>query len=222
MVAYGSCLFLLTHFMLPQTPLQNLQTCWKFILESYKRHGIQERYRGMNKLSLFKRKQGGPKLKGRAAQVQNLALPLAELWEKYMNPHLAIHKKILTLLRLNVAMEKIMKENRSSLAFDAEDANNFKKCGFALAQIHRELTQHFAEEEQPLFQDIPKLHAMQHSILSCHVINPRLTWCFRQEDNMNIHRTLARSCAQGLKGPAVTTKIVAKMRIALHLQLCKQ
>ena len=81
---------------------------------------------------------------------------------------------------------------------------------------------HFAEEDKPIFQDIPKLHAMLHSVLTCDVLNPRLTWCFRQEDNMNVHRTLAKSCSHGVRGPAGTGKMVAKMRIALHLQLSKQ
>ena len=44
----------------------------------------------------------------------------------------------------------------------------------------------------------------------------RLTWCFRQEDNMSVRRTLAQSCCRGIRGPQVTAKMVAKMRIALH------
>ena len=92
----------------------------------------------MAKLSLFMRKKGGPKLKGRASQVQNLAVPLLELWASCMSSSIEIHKKVLTMLKLNVAIEKLMKQNKSSLAFDKEDAQNFKKCGFALAQLHRD------------------------------------------------------------------------------------
>ena len=64
---------------------------------------------------------------------------------------------------------------------------------------------------------IPKLHAFLHCALASSYLSPRLTCCFRQEDNMNVHRTLAQS--RGIRGPQVTAKMVAKMGIALHLQL---
>lgn len=70
-----------------------------------------------------------------------------------------------------------------------------------------DLAQHFKDEEKPLFQDIPKIHPVLHSALASGYINPRLTWCFRQEDNMNVHRTLAKSRCKGLQGPLVTAKL---------------
>ena len=176
-----------------------------------------ERYRGMTKLSLFMRKKGGPKLKGRAAQVQHLAAPLCALWQSKMNPHVEVHRKILTLLKTSVEMNSLLQANQHKLAFDPEEAERFKKCAFAGAQLHRDLSQHFAEEEKPLFADIPKIHANLHCALACPYLNPRLTWCFRQEDNMNVHRVLAKSCCKGIKGPQVTAKMVAKLRVAMHI-----
>lgn len=221
MIVAGSVLYLLCFHTLGETPLKNLQTCWKFLLESYKELGITERYRGMRKLTMFCKKKGGPKLKGRAAQVQNIARPLLALWEKYMSPHLEIRKKIRTLLKINVAEEKLLSQNLEALAFNAEDSKDFQQLCFAAAQLHMDLAQHFKDEEKPLFQDIPKIHPVLHSALASGYLNPRLTWCFRQEDNMNVHRTLAKSCCKGLQGPLVTAKMVAKLRIAMHLQLSK-
>ena len=106
-----------------------------------------------------------------------------------------------------------MAQSKSRLAF--------QKLCFAGAQLHMDLAQHFKDEEKPLFQDIPKIHPVLHSALASGYINPRLTWCFRQEDNMNVHRTLAKSRCKGLQGPLVTAKMVAKLRIALRLQLSK-
>ena len=217
-VAFGSILWLLCFEILEDTPLKNLQSCWQFILQSYKAHGITERYRGMRKLTMFCKKKGGPKLKGRAAQVQNLTKPLLELWQHHMNSGSEINRKILTMLRLDVAMEKIMKDNSENLAFAPPDSINFKKFGFAAAQIHRDLALHFATHKPPLFADIPKLHAVLHSVLACDYLNPKLTWCFRQESNMNVRKTLAMSCARGIQGPQVTAKMVAKMRVALDIQ----
>ena len=90
---------------------------------------------------------------------------------------------------------------------------------FGMAQLHSSLNIGYEENGAQLFAAIPKLHAFVHCALASSYLSPRLTWCFRQEDNMNVHRTLAQSCCRGIKGPQVTAKMVAKMRIALHLQL---
>jgi len=221
MVFFGSCLWLLCYAILPKSPKANLDTCWEDILKTYKEKGIVERYRGMTKLTLFNRKKGGPKLKGRAAQIQAFAEPMQFLWAKHSSPDVDVHRKIKTWLNLNVKVERILKDNQDQLALQGDDYLKFKGWSFAMAQIHRHLSQHFADEGLPLFSDIPKIHCWLHSVLASQFLNPRLTWCFRQEDNMNARRTLAQSCCRGIRGPQVTAKMVAKMRIALHLQLDK-
>ena len=219
MVFHGSCLWLLCHELLPEAPLQNLQTCWQKILSVYKEKHIVERYRGMNKLSLFKRKSGGPKLKGRAAQIAAIAEPMLALWTDFMDTEDEKHKQIRTWLKLNVAVEKLIKENSNTLAFSTADHSRLKQMCFGMAQLHRSLNISYEENGAQLFAAIPKLHAFLHCALASSYLSPRLTWCFRQEDNMNVHRTLAQSCCRGIRGPQVTAKMVAKMRIALHLQL---
>ena len=221
MVFHGSCLWLLCHELLPDSPLENLKTCWEKILSVYKEKHILERYRGMNKLSLFQRKSGGPKLKGGAAQVASLAESMLQLWTDKMNIADQQHKQIRTWLKLNVAVEKLIKDNEQELAFSQKDHSSLQTMCFEMAQLHRALKQSYADTGAKLFADIPKLHAWLHCALASSYLNPRLTWCFRQEDNMSVHRTLAQSCCRGIRGPQVTAKMVAKMRIALHLQLDK-
>ena len=215
----GSILQLLTVHMLPGTPLENLQVCWKHLLDSYKTLGIQERYRGMRKLTLFQRKKQPPKLKGRASQIAALAEPLLQLWQMYMNEELAVHQKIRTLLKLNVALEKMMKQFQGALAFPEAEGNLFIKYSFALCQLHLELGHHFKDEELPLFPSLPKMHMLLHACKLCKIINPRLTWCFRGEDLQKISRNLAASSARGLQGPKVCVKMAAKLRVAWHLRL---
>ena len=105
-------------------------------------------------------------------------------------------------------------ENENQPAF-----STLKQMCFGMAQLHRSLNIGYEEKGAQLFADIPKLHAFLHCALASSYLSPRLTCCFRQEDNMNVHRTLAQSCCRGIRGPQVTAKMVAKMRIALHLQL---
>ena len=223
MVFIGSCLWLLCHKILPKTALENLQTCWVCINEVYKAQQIVSRYRGMNKLTLFQRKKGGPKIKGRAAQVASLAEPLFVLWGRHMDATNLLHKKIKTWLKLNMLTERILKENAQNLALEPDECQTFKSMSFAMAQLHRDLAQSFlGKEETTLFADIPKLHTWLHSVLASEYLNPRLTWCFRQEDYMGVQRCLARSSCRGLKGPQVTAKIISKVRVAMHIQLTKE
>ena len=218
-VSYGSIMHLLTMHMLPGSPLANLQVCWQHILASYKSMGIVERYRGMRKLSLFERKKQPPKMKGRAAQIAAFGRPLLALWEANMNPELEVHRKIRTLLKVNVAMEKIMEECKALLYFPPEQATVFVKYAFALCQLHLDLGQHFRENDMALFPSLPKMHMLLHTCKMCHVLNPRLTWCFRGEDLQKISRSLAASCARGLRGPQVCVKMASKLRVAWHLRL---
>jgi hypothetical protein len=220
MVFLASCLWLLCYRVLPgDDPLANLQTCWAKISAVYKENKIADRYRGMSKLSLFERKKGGPKLKGRAAQVASLAIPMFHLWADNMDGGNILHKKIKTWLKMNMLTEQILKENAEGLALESECCSKFKTMSFAMAQLHRDLAQSYMDEEVTLFSDIPKIHTWLHSVLSSHVLSPRLTWCFRQEDYMSVQRTLAKSCCKGLKGPQVTAKIMSKVRIAMHIHL---
>ena len=169
--------------------------------------------------SVFVRKKGGPKLKGRAAQVAALAEPMLDLWQSFMDPADPAHKQIKTWLKMNVLTEKILKNNADNLAVCEQDYSNFKRWSFAMAQVHLSLEQHYGEEDTKLFSAIPKLHSWLHSVLSSNFCNPRLSWCFRQEDYMAVQRTLAKASCKGLRGPQVTAKIVAKVRVAMHIHL---
>ena len=220
MVFLASCLWLLCYKILPDaSPLANLQACWTKISAVYKEEKISDRYRGMSKLSIFERKKGGPKLKGRASQVASLAVPMFHLWVENMDAANPLHKKIKTWLKMNMLTEKNLKENAEVLALGPEASSKFKTMSFAMAQLHRDLAQSFLDEQVTLFSDIPKIHTWLHSVLASDVLSPRLSWCFRQEDYMSVQRTLARSCCRGLKGPQVTAKVISKVRIAMHLHL---
>ncbi|CAE7458459.1 unnamed protein product [Symbiodinium sp. CCMP2592] len=220
-ISFGSVLDLLVSHLMADSPLTNLGQCWDKIVTSYKRLGISERYRGFRKLTMFQRKKKCPKLKGRAGQIAAFGEPLLELWEEHMHPDLAVHCKIRTYLRLNIAMEKIMKECRAETAFPEPQATNFIEYAFAMCNLHMELGAHFEAEGLKLFSPLPKLHLLLHTVLLCRHINPRLTWCYKGEDLQKVSRSLAASCARGLRGPAVTVKRVSKLRAAWNLRLSK-
>ena len=85
-------------------------------------------------------------MKGRAAQIQAFAEPMQFLWAKHSSPDVDVHRKIKTWLNLNVKVERILKDNQDQLALQGDDYLKFKGWSFAMAQIHRHLSQHFADE----------------------------------------------------------------------------
>lgn len=94
MVFLASCLWLLCYRILPDSPLQNFKACWDKVLEVCKKKQIHDRYRGWNNFGVFVRKKGGPKFKGRAAQVAALAEPMLDLWQSFMDPADPARKQI--------------------------------------------------------------------------------------------------------------------------------
>ncbi|CAE7244492.1 unnamed protein product [Symbiodinium microadriaticum] len=90
-------------------------------------------------MTMFQRKKKCPKLKGRAGQISAFGEPLLALWQEHMKPDIEVHCKIRTYLRLNNAMEKIMKECRAETAFPEPYATNFIKYSFAMCNLHLEL-----------------------------------------------------------------------------------
>ena len=85
--AYGSVFYLLTHECLDDEPLQNLLTVGRFIKSFQKtdntRHKCRQR---LTKLTMFVRKSGFPKLKGRAADIMGLDMAMKSCWEEYKDP----------------------------------------------------------------------------------------------------------------------------------------
>ena len=101
------------------------------------------------------------------------------------------------------SLERMLKDNQDPLALQRDDYLKFNQMSFAMAQIHRHVSQHFADEGLPLFSDIPKIHCWLHSVLASQFLNPRLTWLQRHQ----------RTPCHYKDGD--------KMRIAVHLNFCK-
>ncbi len=63
---FGSVFILLVYDVLPGTPQANLDECWEFIQDYYKAHNTAYQYQYLNKLTMFVRKTGYTKLRGKS------------------------------------------------------------------------------------------------------------------------------------------------------------
>lgn len=220
---YGGVLFLLTHFMMPNSPLDNLQVLWQRMKYWYSVVGTKHRYHYFNRLTMFMRKTGPPKLRGKGGEVIGLGSIMVQLWQEFYNQNLEVHRMILQMLRCNQRMEALMSEYKLETAFDAHGAEQFKAATFQMCHLNALLHNFFLEDPamKGAFAVTMKLHMLSHVALHCHQINPRLTWCFSGEDHMGVAKKLGQSCAKGLEPEEVNTKMIMHWRYAMHQELTK-
>ena len=220
---FGAVFFLLTHFLLPAGPLDNLQFLWQRIKHWYSVVGTKHKYHHFNRLTMFVRKAGPPKLRGRGAEVLGLCSIMPQLWQEHMNHNLEAHRMILQMLKCNQRMEDLMSLYRDETAFPADGAEEFRAAAFQMCQLNALLHQFYLDdpEMKGAFAVTMKLHMLLHLALHCHQINPRLARCFSGEDNMAVAKKLGQSCAKGLEPEMVNSKMVLHWRFAMHQELTK-
>jgi len=112
--AFGGALYLWTFHVGPGTEQENLRTFDTFLKNFYRTNKTTSRYSSMLSSRMFLNKKG-VKLKGKAAQVKALGLPLLLFWEQNYNTEIEIRKKILLYLKLNVKCEKILECHKGDM-----------------------------------------------------------------------------------------------------------
>ena len=93
----GSTLYVLVQHVLPGSVEDNVSTVWRDIEIIYDELDSENRYGHMRQTMFHKKSQ--PKLMGKAGEVKDLGPVMVRVWEKYMNPNLLIHQKILIVLK---------------------------------------------------------------------------------------------------------------------------
>ena len=144
---YGSILYLLTHVILGGSPINNLKTVWAKIERFYKesRTPASRRFRSLGKLSMFVRKTGYPKLRGKGYELKNFGRALLCAWEHFMKPHIIIHQQILLMLKMNVRMEDLLSKNKLLWVLPAAAAREFQESARATLLVYNAVARHFAK-----------------------------------------------------------------------------
>ena len=213
-------LYYLTHIWLRGSPAENAVHIWKQVQEAYKVLGVSDRFYDLSKINMFVKKNTC-KLKGKAAQVKGLVLPLAHVWEAHYNPHCLVHRKIRAMLIANATMELLMTKNKKLTAFPSADALKMRNQCHVMARLMWDLSQHFAAEEglPHMFICTSKLHML---VLICEytqAVSPRLFWCYSAEDFMGVIRKICRNCAKGTPPLQGGQKALEHWRMLFALQL---
>jgi hypothetical protein len=215
---FGSVMYALMFFVMPKSPQENMNDCWQFILAFYKQHRTPHRYRYLKKLTMFVRKTGGPKLRGRAAEIRSFGGPLLALWQNYMRPDREVHRSTHLMLKLNVSMEGLMNLHKVFYKLPAVAAEQVKNSAFVMAQLQQQLATFFEGDfpDLHLFSVTTKMHLLLHIAHDARFINPRLTWCFAGEDQQHRVQTLTKASVKGNNPTTAACKMIRRYRVGLH------
>ena len=219
---YGSIMFLLVFHVLPGEPLANLKHIGAFIKEFQKGDKTRQKFRPrLDKLSMFQKAKGFPKLKGRAADIRGLDKAMMACWEHHLDSDNPQYLQISALLQLNVEVHDVLDRFSPKMGYlalpDNVHAEVLPKC-FQMVQLHVQLQDHYAATDLQIFNLTSKTHFCLHTMQLSNAIHPYLTWCFKGETKMKAVQRLWKSCLDGNKHWAVAQAAALKNR---HLHFLK-
>ena len=214
---YAAVLTRLCYHVLPATPLANIQTVWKAIVEEYKRQNVPVRFRYLNSLRMFIRQKGPPKLRGKGAEIKYLAGPMAAVWQRFQNNALVMHKEISLMLRLNEFLENILTDHRGNFSL-GDDAARFEEGMQKMLVLQSKVAADLAEAGSPIMSITEKSHFLQHSAMLSKYLSPRMVRAFAGEDQQKRVQTLGKASVKGLGPKTACFKMVTRYRLALHFR----
>ena len=148
---FGSTLWVLCFMVMIGTLEENLDWCWAFTKPFYKEHRATTRYRYFNRVSMFVRKAGYPKLRGKVNEIRHFGPVLLALWAACAYPASELHQRIRLMLKLNVRLESILTEHPGDFALPGTAASEFQEAAFAMAQLQTAIAAHFMGQGQQLY-----------------------------------------------------------------------
>jgi len=195
------------------SPEDNCIALWKAILEAYKELDTNNQY-GILKLSMFGPNASGyPVLKGRAAVIKSFTPALMRVWAAKMNPLDEVHQRIHLVLETGMEMDAVLDRHVDEFRLPPAVAERFFKLCLSHAQTISSLANLHGLK---LFNVTMKVHYMIHIGHRSGHLNPRLAWCFLNEDFMKHNKTLAMACLKGNSTKQFSRKFASKMSLAMH------
>ena len=142
------------------SPLGNLQELWNFLKTYQANHKVHSPYsQRLNKLSLYKKKTDFPKLRGKAAEIKDMAEAMQAMWYFFAIPGQDF-REIGLLLKLTCEFEEILQEwpiRDGHFCLPAEAANRLKTNYENFARLYVMVGDRFRSEGRRAFNPTEKL-----------------------------------------------------------------
>ena len=218
----GSVMWILVNEILPASPLANLRGIGAYVSRWQRRHNVSAKFPlgAFQKLSIFQRKKGYPKIRGKGAHVRHLAGPLASLWKWKMDPANPNHVRVKLMFKLDLEIDSILEEyspHNGYYAVPRQQALEIRSKQIQKSQLYQVLEEKYSTAAVPLFNVTSKLHYSHHIMDDSRDLHPHLSWCWRGEDFMNVSSTLLSSCLRGRSDRQASIKAFLKYSLGSKL-----
>ena len=194
---YGSLMYVLCFFILPDSHIRNLEVVGAAIRRYQRLHLTRTKFRHIKRLTMFVRKSGYPCLRGKAAEVKHLGPALEHVFNLYKNEKLGAHRRISLMLKMVNKMERILSLHSTAYRIPEPDATAFTSAAFSAMQMQQQLHEQFADNSPPLFAVTAKSHHLVHGAIFAKYLHPARGWCFSGEDFMRHTQRIVRNCVAG-------------------------
>ena len=157
-----------------------------------------------------------PLLKGKAAQVRHVLVPMLRVCNKFLNKHDAAHKKIIELLECAIRMEDAMDQHTGEYALPAGVGAQYKADAERFVKLNTALGHHYHHKKHRgkamlIFHMTIKFHYLLHLGLVSQYMNPRCAWCYAGESLMHKVRILVQASCRGVSAPGINDKSIKNM-----------
>ena len=218
----GSCLWLLCYEILGGSPLQNIRAVGQFVRSYQRKHHVNAMFplSSFQKLSIFVRQSGFPKLRGKGAHVRHVTKAIEALWKKKADLTNPNYRRIQLIFKLNRELEELLSDyspDHGYYALPLHVATTVQNKYTQIAQLYQVLEEAYSGAEVPLFNVVAKLHYGHHILAESSNLHPHLSWCWRGEDMMNVTSVLLSSCLRGRGDAGASIKAMQKYRLAMYL-----
>lgn len=110
---------------------------------------------------------------------------------------------------------------RASMFLNPEEFENSRNLGKRFFKAYAWLNKRALAKGKQMFHIVMKFHAMHHLIRNRRFINPRFTCNWKAEDFAGQVARLSHSVTSGVRSTKMSTKIIPKYGVLLHLQLTR-
>ena len=121
------------------------------------------------------------------------------------------------MLKQNVHLEQMITYHKDDFCLPPGAAQEFQETTTAMLLLLTQVAEHFIAEGVKLFDITSKAHMLQELAVLSRSINPKVTWCFMGEDQMQRMQQVAKACVRGNRVDQQAAKIARHYRLGLHL-----
>ena len=224
----GNVLHLLCYDVLPGSPAANMLYVWKEIDRLYGDRQPPSQFPHLDLKSFCdpaKPHADFPLLGGKGAQIRHLVPILAMIWRQHMrdderdDKH--VEKVIDHLVSFYQCLATTDRRGQHPFHLPRSIANQILKHVEQLLMHYCLLAEHSLEQEPATFRwnIVPTHHYFWHLGMQAADLNPRMSWCYANEDFVGKISTIGMSCRHGQVAANRSKSLMAKYILGIILRM---